>query len=60
MRVLKIIGAILFGTAFIFLLGTAGASDNNSISFEQEIVQCIVCLIVGGIGFGIIYVTEEL
>ena len=57
-RVLRAIGAILLCAAFVFLLGTAGSSDLNAIPFGQIIAQCAICLIAGGIGFGIMYVTE--
>ena len=57
-KALHITGAILCGVAFMLLLGTAGSSDLDRISFEQIIIQCVIGLLVGGIGFGIMYVTE--
>ena len=59
-RILRPIGAILFTMALVLLLGTAGSSDLNTISFEQTLAQCAVAVVAGGIGFGIMYVTEGL
>lgn len=57
-KALHITGAILCGVAFMLLLGTAGSSDLDLIPFRQIVTQCVIGLLVGGIGFGIIYVTE--
>ena len=55
----KGIGSVLIAAAFVFILGTAGASDLNTISFEQILAQCAISLAVGGIGCGIICVAER-
>lgn len=57
-KALHITGAILCGVAFMLLLGTAGSSDLDRIPFEQIITQCIIALLVGGIGCGIMKMTE--
>jgi hypothetical protein len=43
---MKPIKGILFIAAFLGLIGTAGAFENNSISFWQSIVQFIVCFAI--------------
>lgn len=55
---MKTCGGILIAAAFVFLIGTAGLSDNNAITFGQIIVRCAIGLIAGGIGFGIMYIAE--
>ena len=58
-KALHIIGAVMCGGAFLLLLGTAGSSDLDRISFSQIIIQCVIGLAVGGIGFGIMYASEQ-
>jgi hypothetical protein len=41
-----IIKAMCFCGAFLGLVGTAGALENNSISLWQSIVQFIVCFAI--------------
>lgn len=57
-KALHIVGVVLCGAAFVFILGTAGSSDLNTISFEQVLVQVVIALVVGGIGCGIMKITE--
>ena len=55
----KGIGKSLITLAFVLFIGTAGSDDQQRITFEQVIVQCIISLLVAVIGFGIMYVAER-
>lgn len=57
-KALHLVGAVLCGVAFVSIWGTAGSSDLNTISFGQMLVQIAVALAIGGIGCGIIKITE--
>lgn len=50
LKVLKMIAGILSAFGFIYILGTAGASDNDAISHQQLIHQSLIgmTLFVGG------------
>ena len=50
-RIAKIIGTVLLVVAFVLLLGTAGSSDLNAISFEQTLMQCGIGIVVGTVGY---------
>jgi hypothetical protein len=58
-RVLKAIGVVLMIVGFILMLGTAGASDLNSIPFTQIIVQATISLCVSALGLMIIKKMED-
>ena len=53
------LGKSLIALAAVFIYGTAGSSDLNTISFRQTLAQCVVGLIVIGIGCGIIDVANR-
>ena len=55
----KKIGGALMVIAFVWILGTAGSDDQRTISLEQTLVQCAIGLVVGAVGFGIMYIAER-
>ena len=57
-RIAQIIGAVLLVVAFVLLLGTAGSSDLNAISFEQTLMQCGIGIVVGAVGYVMMCVAD--
>ncbi|MBO7342969.1 MAG: hypothetical protein J6U45_02870 [Alistipes sp.] len=57
---MKIIGGALIAIGGFCLFGTAGASDQNLITFEEMVPQVLLCLasIAGGILF--VRIDEQL
>lgn len=58
-KVIKTIGVILMVVGFVFMLGTAGASDLNTIPFAQIMIQLIMSLSITALGFIIIKKLED-
>lgn len=58
-KIIKFIGVTLMIFGFIFMLGTAGATDLNTISFQQTIIQSIISLSAVILGLAIINKMEE-
>lgn len=50
----KKIAATLITAGFILMLGTAGASDLNTIPFSQIVYQVLGSLVMAGAGFAIL------
>ena len=59
LRVIKIIAGIISVLGFIYILGTAGASDCNKISFEQVITQSLIGTAMFAGGFGVMWLVEK-
>ena len=58
-KIAKAIGIAFILIGFIFMLGTAGASDLGNISLIQTIVQAAISLGVVALGLVVISKTEE-
>ena len=59
LRVIKIIAGIISVLGFIYILGTAGASDCNRIGFEQVITQSLIGTAMFAGGFGVMWLVEK-
>jgi hypothetical protein len=58
-KIIHKIGIVAIIIGFILMLGTAGASDRNSIPFNQIMVQLVISLGIMVLGFIIIKKVEE-
>lgn len=56
-KIMQTIGTILITLGFVFILGTAGASDNDAISFTQIIIQIVISFGISMLGFFIKKIT---
>lgn len=56
-KIIQTIGTILITLGFVFILGTAGASDNDAISFAQIIIQIVISFGISMLGFIIKKIT---
>ena len=59
-KVLVYTGATLITLGALAILGTAGASDQNTITFEQSIVQVLISSGVIAVGGVAVKVAAEL
>jgi uncharacterized membrane protein YciS (DUF1049 family) len=57
---MKYFGALLAVFGFVFLLGTAGASDQGLIGFEQMVAQAFIGLALFGLGILVARVAAEI
>jgi hypothetical protein len=56
-KIIQTIGTILITLGFVFILGTAGASDNDAISFAQIIIQIVISFGISMLGLIIKKIT---
>jgi hypothetical protein len=56
-KIIQTIGTILITLGFVFILGTAGASDNDAISFAQIIIQIVISFGISTLGLIIKKIT---
>ena len=57
MKIASIVCGVIAVLGFIYLLGSVGALDNNSISIAQGFKQCligVVTLVGGSLGAGLL------
>ena len=57
-KILRALGMIAIPTSFVSIIGIAGSSDLNVLSFEQIVIYCTVALLIGVIGFVIVWITD--
>ena len=57
---MKYIGVTLITVGSVFLLGTAGASDRNLITFGETIIQALISLSAIGSGILLIRVANQI
>jgi hypothetical protein len=60
LKVLRALGIIAMPTSFIFILGTIGSADLNLLSFDQIVIRCLVALVVGAVGFAVVWITDNM
>ena len=59
MKAIKVIGFLVLAFGFVLMLGTAGASDVNTISFDEIVIRMLISVAMMGIGFGVTYIIEK-
>ena len=59
MKVIKWIGFLVLALGFVLMLGTAGASDLDTITFEVIVIRMLISLAMMGIGFCVTYIIEK-
>lgn len=60
LKLVRTIGVLMMIGGAVCLLGTAGASDLNNISFEQMIVQLFIAITMFFVGFAIVFKEQVL
>lgn len=58
-KFLRAIGIVFISLPLPIILGTAGSSDLGTISFKQAILQCLIALAIGVIGFVLMHIAEH-
>lgn len=59
LKVVKITAGIIIALNFIYILGIAGASDNDLLPFHQIVAYSSLGLALFASGFGIIWLVEK-
>ena len=59
-KIFRMLGLIAMLTSFIFILGTIGSADLNLLSFDQIVIRCLLALIVGVVGFAVVWITDNM
>lgn len=52
-KIIRNISYTVCFAGFVLMLGTAGASDLNTITFEQIVIRGIIAMIMVIVGFGL-------
>lgn len=58
-KVIKWFGFVLMVCGFVFMLGTAGASDIDAICIDMVIVRSFIALAMVVTGFIVAYIMEK-
>lgn len=59
MKIVKWIAVAVMFIGFMFMLGTAGASDNDLIGWQEVITRSLCGLGLMGVGFMTAYIIEK-
>lgn len=60
LKMLRALGLIAMPTSFIFIIGIAGSSDLGLLSFDQTVISILIALVVGVIGFAVVWFTDHM
>lgn len=59
MNVCKWVAIAMIIARFVLALGTAGLSDNNAISFGEEVIRVLISVALAAVGAIAVYAIEK-
>lgn len=59
MNVCKWVAIAMIIAGFVLALGTAGLSDNNAISFGEEVIRVLISVALAAVGAIAVYAIEK-